>query len=212
MPRFSPTPAPTHTLWGAPDRAVQILPGIWEVSTPSHGGMVLSDERQAAMPEALRLDTCAYEEDVDWALVMLGFAAEFAALPARGSDLLVDTARASVKTWHPDRYGAFTGEAVDLGESPVLQRRAAYQAMIGKYVVCSASGSWADWVPDGKVGVVARRVASVDALGHARFTGDAIQGLVDKHAYDSACIVNGFDEIGAVRIDGDVPATKELVL
>ncbi len=212
MPRFSPTPAPTHTLWGAPDRAVQILPGIWEASTPSHGGMILSHSRQAAMPEALRLKTSTYEEDVDWALVILGFDAEFAALPARGSDIMVDTARASVKAWHPDRYSALTGEPVTTDESPVLKRRAAYQAMTGQYVICSASGAWADWVPDGKVGVVARRVEGVDALGHARFTGDAIQGLVDKHAYDSARIVNGFDEIGAVRIDGDAPATKELVL
>jgi hypothetical protein len=174
--------------------------------------MVLSEERQAAMPEALRLDCTSYEEDVDWALVVLGFAAEFAGLPTKGFDLLVQNARASVKAWHPDRYAAHTGEAVDPCDSPILRRRQALTEKIGQYVVVSASGDWADWVPAGKVGVVARRVARVDALGHASYEGDTIQGLVDKAAYDSSRIVNGFDEIGAVRIEANALATKEVVL
>ena len=37
------------------------------------------------------------------------------------------------------------------------------------------------------------------------------EGLVDKDAYNSSAI-NGFDAIGAVRIDGDAPATKEVAL
>lgn len=32
------------------------------------------------MPEALRLDTIYYEEDVNWSLVVIGFEAEFAKL------------------------------------------------------------------------------------------------------------------------------------
>ncbi len=70
MTRFTTCPAPVSTLWGKPDTAVQILPGIWEVTTPSHGGFVLSDERQAAMPDELRLDGVFYEEDCDWARVL----------------------------------------------------------------------------------------------------------------------------------------------
>lgn len=212
MPQFNASEQPRDTLWGAPQHAAQLLPGIWEVRTASHGGMVLSEERQAAMPEALRLDCTSYEEDVDWALVVLGFAAEFAGLPTKGFDLLVQNARASVKAWHPDRYAAHTGEAVDPCDSPILRRRQALTEKIGQYVVVSASGDWADWVPAGKVGVVARRVARVDALGHASYEGDTIQGLVDKAAYDSSRIVNGFDEIGAVRIEANALATKEVVL
>ena len=74
MPDFASTPAPVHTLWDTPDMATQRLPGVWWVTTPSHGGFVLSDERQAAMPEALRLDSIYYEEDVNWSLVVIGFA------------------------------------------------------------------------------------------------------------------------------------------
>ena len=73
MPSYTSVPAPIDTIWGVPDTKDQVLPGIWHVTTPSHGGYVLSDERQAAMPAALRRDDPFYEEDVDWALVLLGF-------------------------------------------------------------------------------------------------------------------------------------------
>ena len=212
MSTFRSTLAPTDTMWGAPQTAEQILPGVWEVGTSSHGGLILSPERQEAMPEALRLEQPCYEEDVDWCLVVLAFDAEYRASGRRGAILLADNARSSVRTWHPDRFAAFTGEPVSESESPVLRRRAAYRRHIGKYIVCSASGDWADWVPKGKVGVVARILESVDALGHPRLTGEAIQGLVDKSAYDSSRDVNGFEDIGAVRVDGNAPATKEITL
>ena len=109
-------------------------------------------------------------------------------------------------------FSDHTGEAVETSDSPILRRRQALTDMIGQYVVVSASGDWADWVPQGQVGVVARRVARVDALGHAAYEGDPIHGLVDKDAYDSSRIANGFDEIGAVRIEANAPATKEVVL
>jgi len=185
---------------------------VWEVHTASHGGIVLSEERQAAMPAALRLADPFYEEDVDWCLAIVAFEAEYRASGRRCAALLADNARSSLRAWHPDRFTAYTGEAVPEDASPVLQRRAAYTALIGEFVVTSASGDWADWVPKGKVGVVARRVTGVDALGFARYAnGETIQGLVDKDAYNSSAI-NGFDAIGAVRIDGDAPATKEVAL
>ncbi|RNJ62816.1 MAG: hypothetical protein EDM03_09255 [Porphyrobacter sp. IPPAS B-1204] len=212
MPRFLPCEQPRDSMWGAPQTATQILPGVWEIQTSGHGGMLLSDQRQSAMPKALRLDGPSYEEDVDWALVVLAFDDEFMALPTKGFDLLVDNARASVKAWHPDRYSAYTGEPVEPKDSDVLRRRQAVRAQIGNYVVVSASGDWAGWVPEGKVGVVARRVVRADAMGHAIFQGDPIHGLIERVNYDSSRPVNGFDEIGAVRIEADAPATKEVVL
>ena len=102
------------------------------MTTPSHGGYVLSDERQAAMPAALRRDDPFYEEDVDWALVLLGFASEFRRLPTAGIALQIENARRSVRAWHPDRYSAYTGEDVPPSDSHVLRRRAAYTAAIGQ--------------------------------------------------------------------------------
>ncbi len=210
MTRFQPSPQPVETIWGAPDRAEQVLPGIWRVSTPSHGGYLLSDERQAAMPAALRRDDGIYEEDVDWCLVLLGFASEFRRLPVPGIALQVENARRSVRCWHPDRWTALTGEEVAVHDSHVVRRRAAYQAIIGQYESVAASGSWADWVPDGKVGCVFRRVVSVDALGFARHEGEPIHGLVDKDRYAQRQSPETFDSLGAVRVESDAPITKQV--
>jgi hypothetical protein len=162
--------------------AEEFLPGVWVVTTASHGGIMLSAPRQAAMPEALRLGTASYEEDCDWALPVLAFRGEFeVARPDRASwlQLAVDT----VRCWHPDRYEAFTGEAVLENASRVLRQRAAYLAAIGKHCVTAARGDWADWVLEGKTGVVACKVLSVDHLGNASYSEERRYALVDKHAY-----------------------------
>ena len=46
------------------------------------GGFVLSNERQAAVPDALRLEMKSYEEDVDWSLVIYAFTTELRRAPA----------------------------------------------------------------------------------------------------------------------------------
>lgn len=212
MTRFAATAAPLDTKWGAPVTTNQVLPGVWHVTTADHGGYVLSDERQAAVPEALRRDDPFYEEDVDWALVLLAFAAEFRRLPTAGIGLQVENARRSVRAWHPDRYAAFTGEEVPQTERHVLRRRAAYQAVIGEYASTSASRDWADWVPTGMVGVVFRRVASVDALGFARYAGNPIYGLVTKDRYADRSDVETFDSLGATQVESTAPITKEVAV
>lgn len=64
--------------WGKVQDAEEVAPGIISVTTPSHGGMWLSDERRAQMPEALRAVPTTpggnwYEQDVDAMLVILSF-------------------------------------------------------------------------------------------------------------------------------------------
>ena len=88
-------------------------------------------------------------------------------------------------------------------DSYVKRQRAAYEAHIGELVVTSAFGSWADWVPDGKVGVVGRVLEKVDHLGRASYTGETVQALVDKDRYDSGRPVNSFATIGAEIIGDD---------
>jgi hypothetical protein len=75
---FKVTPRPRGTPWGNADQATQRAPGIWEVSTPGHGGFLISAERRAAMPEYLK--SCqtfaggnAYEEDCDWVILALAW-------------------------------------------------------------------------------------------------------------------------------------------
>ena len=71
-----------HTPWGAADRVTTIAPGITSYSTAGHGGINLSVERIAQMPDELRaLKPWAgpgwYEEDCDWQRVALSFPLDF---------------------------------------------------------------------------------------------------------------------------------------
>lgn len=196
MPAFASTPAPVTTLWDTPEMATQRLPGIWSVTTSSHGGFVLSNERQAAMPEALRLADIYYEKHVNWSLVIIAFEAEFAALKDPLFDLERDLAHQTARHWQPLPYGAFTGQAITPSDSYVLKKVALYQAAIGEISVKSAWGNWADWVPQGKVGVTGERIAGCDHLGFARYEGPEFKGLCDAARYDSGRLLNTFAELG----------------
>ena len=196
MPAFASTPAPVTTLWDTPDMATQRLPGIWSVMTPSHGGFVLSDERQAAMPEALRLADIYYEQDVDWSLVIVAFEAEFAALKDPLFDVERNLAHQTARHWRPIRYGKFTGQTITPSDSYVLKKIELYEAAVGQIGVRSASGDWADWVPQGKVGVTGQRIAGCDSLGFAKYEGPEFKGLCDKSRYDNVRLIATFAELG----------------
>lgn len=104
---FATSLRPDYCMWGKIDFAGELVPGIWAVSTPSHGGLILSDERQRAMPDALRLESNEYEHDCDWSLVYLAFESEFAALPDPFEPDRVSKAHNIAAHWKADRYAAF---------------------------------------------------------------------------------------------------------
>jgi hypothetical protein len=80
---FAEMPTVTYTAWGAPDNVQRIAEGIAFVTTPSHGGYVISAERLAAMPEHLRRCSWTkdnhFEEDCSWCAVVLAWPDLFAA-------------------------------------------------------------------------------------------------------------------------------------
>jgi hypothetical protein len=170
------------------------------VTTSSHGGFVLSDERQAAMPEALRLDGNSYEEDVNWSLVILGCETEFKAASDPLFDIERDLAHQTARHWLPHRYSAFTRQVLEPSESHVLKKIALYEAAIGEIGVRAAWGDWADWVPSGMVGISGQRIAGCDHLGFARYDGPDFKALCDATAYDSGRSVNTFSSLGAVLL------------
>ena len=196
MRTFASTAAPVHTLWDTPDMATQRLPGVWWVKTPSHGGFVLSDERQAAMSEALRFDSVYYEEDVNWTLVILGFEAEFATLKDPHFDIERGIAHQTARHWLPHKYGAFTGQVITPSDSYVLKKVASIEAAIGEIGVRSAFGDWADWVPSGKVGVCGQRIIGGDHLGFTQYDGPEFKGLCDAAGYEAGRPVNTFAALG----------------
>lgn len=213
MQRFTHTPRPAHSPWGAIQQAEQPIPGLWLVSTASHGGMILSEERQAAMPDALRLDSPSYEEDCNWALPVLAFEAEFAA-STFGKPSLLQLTHDTARCWHPDRYSAFTGKTVPENSSYALKQRAAYKALTGQWVATTAWGDWADWVPEGHIGFVAREVASVDHLGWPTYTDEQRWYLADKTNWDSGASVRPLAELTVTPIDPPPgqTSTKEIRL
>ena len=86
----------TDTPWGRPDHVVKLAEGIHHVETPSHGGIVLSAERVALMPESIEpftRDRRYWEEDCDWAVPCLMFAEEWDGL----KDYILDAAIKSLR-------------------------------------------------------------------------------------------------------------------
>jgi hypothetical protein len=77
---FQRTARPTGSPWGGIHDAKEYAPGIWRVSTASHGGFIISDEREAAIPAHLKSGAengdYGYEEDCGWALVVIAFREE----------------------------------------------------------------------------------------------------------------------------------------
>lgn len=95
------------TPWGPATSVELIAPGLHQVATEGHGGILVDDERMTCMPASIAAlrpwsgVRGAYEEDSDWALVVLSFPAEF---DERRCTSAIATARSS-------RGGAFDIDA-----------------------------------------------------------------------------------------------------
>lgn len=82
--QFSHTPKPTRSIWGKVQHAEEVAAGIWSVSTPGHGGLILSKERNAMIQKVVKAKTWMqegmrgnYEEDCDFAIPCIQFRDEF---------------------------------------------------------------------------------------------------------------------------------------
>ena len=200
---FSNSPRPVGSIWGPIQSVEKLLPGIWHITTASHGGIILSDLRQAAMPETLRLAGASYEEDVDWARVYVAFDTEFRGARHPGIEIEMQLAHDTVRSYYPDEYAAFTGAAVKPRDSHVLRSIAAHNAAIGEYVVVAAWGDWADWVPAGKVGLAARKLTGVNHLGFGVFDeANDMRALAEATRYAKRASVTTLASLDAVPCDG----------
>lgn len=139
-----------RTPWGESQHSQELAPGITAHSTAGHGGIKLSKELNAKVPDYLRQKGGWYEQDVNAAIVVAVFSEFFTADQAA-------IARKTLKDWRPLEYEMFYGETIPPGES---NRKDQWQFNIDHehdFVAISASGDWADWVPKNYVGVTASR-------------------------------------------------------
>lgn len=97
--------------WGAPcGQPVTVIPGVVWVTSPSHGGLVLSDARNALMPDYMRRPDAVYEEDCNWCLPILAFdIAKRFALALGNTDQnapeqIMNDARRTMEHWHVKAY------------------------------------------------------------------------------------------------------------
>ncbi|GBQ85132.1 hypothetical protein AA14337_3001 [Acetobacter malorum DSM 14337] len=114
-----------NTPWGKPDHITVFrvdpesgAPDIMSVSTPGHGGFVLTARAQAGMPPSLRLgagNVGFYEEDSDWTRVALAHPELF--VPG-------DLAKAEeiIRHWDPQAWEQFYGQKLQPGQSSVNDR------------------------------------------------------------------------------------------
>ena len=95
-----------NTPWGIADGQEILADGIISYSTPSHGGIRLSAERQAKIPVGtpnFLKDNCWWEEDCDWVVPYILFAED---IRKHGTAYKFEenlaTAYETAKRYHPE--------------------------------------------------------------------------------------------------------------
>lgn len=146
------------TPWGVAQDVETLAEGILNVGTASHGGIHLDKVRNEMMPESVRNANGWYEEDCEWALVAMVF-------PAAFSEKDAIAARHRVLNDYPEAFEALTGEKPTVESSRVLAERAFEAATLDAFIVRCAYGDWHSAVPEGMVGVIARRESDKKEIG-----------------------------------------------
>ncbi len=155
------------TIWGWSKDKTTIAPGIEFFTTSSHGGYVLSPERNEEIPDYMRNNSHCYEEDCEWSKVVITFKQYF-------SEEQYQKAVKTLKDWFPEEYEIFFGETIKPGESYIKDMREFAESNSDNFIGFSAFGSWHKTVPKGFVGVYLRRESD----------RKEITKLVPKQEYD----------------------------
>jgi uncharacterized protein YdaT len=173
----------SRTPWGIADYVSHPAPGIVTVSTPGHGGVKLSPERNRAIPTALRRASGWYEEDCEANIVGLYHPEAFpwSLTGANPSKDVREQSRQGVIEWFPDGYEAAFGATLPIGASGVKDQTTWYELHANDEVALSASGDWRDDVPEGMVAVTVTRGGNRTEKDRAAQR----EILVPKSDYDS---------------------------
>ena len=141
----------SRTPWGTADWVTHMAPGIVSVSTPGHGGVKLSPERNRKIPAPLRQASGWYEEDCEVYIPMMAFPEAFVR-DGQTVEEVREFGKQGVIRWMPEDYEAATGTEIPLGVSESKDRRAWLAQHRDDEIAISAIG-----VDDGMVKVTVCR-------------------------------------------------------
>lgn len=144
-----------QTPWGPAQSIDKIADGILCVSTASHGGIILSPERNAKVPDYMRDRDGHYEEDCEYAIPFVVFEAEIRAWAKANGDRIMDAAKRSLANWNPDAFEKFFGVKLTPEQSHIRREESFEAAHANDWIGLAAWGDWAVGVPAGMVGVFA---------------------------------------------------------
>lgn len=144
-----------RTPWGHADNAEEYVPGVTWYDTPSHGGFHLDRAHNAQVPDYMRREGGWYEEDCDWAIVATVFPTAFICHGEGDVATTLQSARDTMRNWHPDAYEKFYGVELKPGESFKRDIKVFEAAHANDLMVICAWGEWHEKVPEGKTGVMA---------------------------------------------------------
>lgn len=126
-------PSKIRTPWGE-SQGVEVYAekGIYLHSTAGHGGFKVFARLNREIPAAYRNEDGWYEEDCEYAKVIVS-------LPALFTDREIRLATETVRNWFPDEYEAVTGETILAGRSFKKDERLFKERHAGDWVVIAAS-------------------------------------------------------------------------
>ncbi|MBC3871735.1 DUF7007 domain-containing protein [Undibacterium oligocarboniphilum] len=191
----------TSTPWGVAQNVTNIARGIRSVTTAGHGGVLVSPTKNNLIPEYMRHHAGEYEEDCEWCIPAIVFESEWRLWADKtnwtSGDFQMECAWNTFKNWFPESYEKFTGKQLQIGESYNYNERILKLQVREQFVTCAAWGDWQAGVPEGMVGLLARRAAD----------GQEIFSLVPKAEYsDRKNVVVG--KAGVFVID---PAKHQII-
>lgn len=138
----------TTTPWGLSQSKKTITRGINCYSTAGHGGYKVSDKLNQQIPAYMRNADGWYEEDCEWAIVVIVFSNLFSP-----EDYI--HAEKTLRNTFPDAYEKFFNITLEPGQSHSKDERLFYEANKQNWLACAAWGDWHEKIPAGMVGVVA---------------------------------------------------------
>ena len=122
---------PKTSPWGTVQQYTELIPGVWSVSTPSHGGIKVTPQFNAKIPDYAKTSIYGaphsgwYEEDVDWCIPYCFLEQDLNA--TRNIEVLAVLRERhyirALKEYHPDIYEQWTGTVLAPGESRVKDEK-----------------------------------------------------------------------------------------